>query len=103
MPQRSTTGHHHIWRPSRPLNLTKGKQPHLVSLDGSDFLVGLDVVALLLQPLFESTLGDGLGHGGDFDDLLSCATLTNMVDESGRRRKEGGEKGRSVMGEVRAA
>lgn len=50
----------------------RSKKTHLVGLDSSNLLIGLDKVANLLVPLLQGTLGDGLSHLGNLDDLLAA-------------------------------
>ena len=45
------------------------KIAHLVSLDGSNFLVGLNRVTRLFMPCLQCTLRYRLGHLRDFDGL----------------------------------
>lgn len=74
---------------------------HLVGFDGCDLLVCLDKVALLLEPLLEGSLGDGLGHARDLDELLLAGPARSMeragsVDGENRsRRRQAAESGGS--------
>lgn len=60
---------------------------HLVGLDGRDLLVLLDIVANLLAPLLQGTLADGLGHLGDFDDLVGVGA--DMLELQGKLSERG--------------
>lgn len=52
--------------------VSRSARAHLVRLNRSDLLVKLDVISLLLQPLLECPLRDGLGHRWYLDDLGFC-------------------------------